>query len=317
MAERTVGIFGWMTVLLLTGCEPEDALAEDDDVDLRQLQANGFAFNGFNFNGFAWNGTSMAGATLAASGSSDWVQLKKIGLPGDAVGVDSWVTGSQLFVKSDLGAVLSGASVANSKFTFDLVEGKAKKKVIKVLSAARLSPGSDVWLYDADIKEGGGEFGPLCVDNDGKRTKAILLSEVWSPTGARSAGVSEPLTFACRGAALAKCVELGYRPWAGASLREYHQACTRMIRADYCGDALSHTVDGTPIHILDAIGVQNQDPNVDYVVEAEWGPGGAVCLNPGNTRLPNQDIECQLPVCGPSSFASGGLIQSGKVLSGP
>ena len=66
--------------------------------------------------------------------------------------------------------------------------------------------------------------------------------------------------------------------------------------------------------VLDQIGVQNKDPYIKYAVEAEWGPNGAVCLNPGNTRLANQSIGCQIPTCG-TSFASGGLIQSGKITS--
>jgi hypothetical protein len=124
------------------------------------------------------------------------------------------------------------------------------------------------------------------------------------------------VTFACRTAALAKCVEFGYRPWSvksGTSLADHHQACTRMVRADYCGTGQAHTVSGTPVHVLDKLGVQTADPNVPYVVEAEWGPNGATCLNPANTRLPNQAIGCNLPTCG-GSFASGGLIQSGKLV---
>ena len=86
-----------------------------------------------------------------------------------------------------------------------------------------------------------------------------------------------------------------------------------MVRADYCGDGVTHTTNGTPIHVLDALGVQTVDAGVNYVVEAEWGPDGATCLNGSNTRHADQNIECDIPACG-SSFASGGLIQSGKVL---
>ena len=50
-----------------------------------------------------------------------------------------------------------------------------------------------------------------------------------------------------------------------------------------------------------------------YAVEAEWGPDGATCLNGSNARHPELNIACDIPACG-ASFASGGLIQSGKML---
>ena len=51
------------------------------------------------------------------------------------------------------------------------------------------------------------------------------------------------LTLACEGGAITKCIRWGYQPWAqhsGSSLKELHQACTRMARADYCGTGLGH-----------------------------------------------------------------------------
>ncbi|MBL8974013.1 MAG: hypothetical protein JNK56_25700, partial [Myxococcales bacterium] len=49
----------------------------------------------------------------------------------------------------------------------------------------------------------------------------------------------------------------------------------------------------------------------------EWGPDGAVCLNPANTRLPDVEVACAdlLPPCG-EDFAAGGLLQSGKLVGG-
>jgi hypothetical protein len=174
-------------------------------------------------------------------------------------------------------------------------------------------------LYNIDVFGEDIGWGPACTDANGFPTQSILLDDVWNPkTGAKiSPRPAGAMTMACRGAALAKCVEFGYAPWkvqAGVSLADYHQACTRMVRADYCGDGQTHTVNGTKIHVLDQIGVQKVDPWAKYVIEAEWGPDGAVCLNPSNTRLANQTIGCKLPTCG-TSFASGGLIQSGKLVA--
>jgi hypothetical protein len=84
------------------------------------------------------------------------------------------------------------------------------------------------------------------------------------------------------------------------------------VRADYCGDGTPHTTDGVTVNFIDDLDIQKIDPATPFVVEAEWEPGGAVCLNPDNTRLPNPSITCtDLPVCG-EQFASGGLVQTGK-----
>ena len=87
-------------------------------------------------------------------------------------------------------------------------------------------------------------------------------------------------TFGCRGTAIAKCVELGYKPWKTVGttlLRNHHVACTRMIRADYCGDGKSWTVDGTPINVYDNLGIQTDAAT--YPTDAEWLTTGARCIN--------------------------------------
>ena len=102
------------------------------------------------------------------------------------------------------------------------------------------------------------------------------------------------MTFACQGYALYKCVALGYAPWVnfdGQSLADYHQACTRMIRADYCGDGRSWTKDGTWINLYDNISLQQDE--ADWAMEAEWTPLGARCLS--HQRI--QSRKHQMPDC--------------------
>jgi hypothetical protein len=92
------------------------------------------------------------------------------------------------------------------------------------------------------------------------------------------------VTIACTNGAIAKCIRLGYKPWKDAPdrpMRALHQACTRMIRADYCGDGRTHTKDGTNIDVFDSYGVQRRaetDPAIE-VFEAAWDADGAVYLN--------------------------------------
>jgi hypothetical protein len=122
-----------------------------------------------------------------------------------------------------------------------------------------------------------------------------LATGAWSDTG--------EITFACRPASIAKCVEIGYKPWLGYD--QEHLACVRMLRADYCGDGVAHTVNGTPINVYDHAGVQVDTEA--WPVDAEWTPDGAACVNHyrGGTE-PSCYAEKYSASCG--SFASGSLL---------
>lgn len=39
----------------------------------------------------------------------------------------------------------------------------------------------------------------------------------------------------------------------GESPRDYHQVCTRMVCADYCGNGIGHTQNSTPIDVYDRL----------------------------------------------------------------
>ena len=67
---------------------------------------------------------------------------------------------------------------------------------------------------------------------------------------------SDGMTFACRDqSAMAKCLEHAkYRWWESSDDDVRHQACVRMLRADYCGDGVAHTVNGTVLDVEDVAG---------------------------------------------------------------
>ena len=62
------------------------------------------------------------------------------------------------------------------------------------------------------------------------------------------------------------------------SLDELHQSCVRAVRADYCGNGVSHTRNGTPIDVYDVLGIQNPDNIGGNTVEADWRSDGAYCI---------------------------------------
>ena len=109
----------------------------------------------------------------------------------------------------------------------------------------------------------------------------FLLEAATTPSGDYQAAEGV-YSLQCTSGASGKCVRWGYKPWAtgpdGRSLWDHHQACTRMARADYCGNGTSHTKDGTTINMYDPLGIQLSDPSPDFSFEAAWGPQGALCV---------------------------------------
>jgi len=295
----------------------EGFVSEPEAVSPRLTQWNDFRLNDFRLNDFRLNSVRFNDFRLNGDTTSVYIETYGYDLAGGDYVYDGGLSGGMLRINSD-GGTIDEWDVENTIIDFKVVQnGVTTWKEVWIKLADPIAPNSDVWVYNLDLRVGGGPWESLCKDGNGNPTQALLIGDAWNPTtGAKiSPRPTNVVTFACRTAALAKCVEFGYRPWAsknGVALANYHQACTRMVRADYCGTGQAHTVNGTPIHVLDTLGLQTQSPNTPYAVEAEWGPNGAVCLNPGNTRLANQTIGCSIPTCG-ASFASGGLIQSGKL----
>jgi hypothetical protein len=118
--------------------------------------------------------------------------------------------------------------------------------------------------------------------------RALAVPGVWDESGARGEKKGK-FTFACENGAIAKCVEWGYKPWAtkgGRSLAELHQACTRMARADYCGDGRSHTREDNLIDMYDGLNVLTRatESSAAWDVkrasfEAAWSAEGATCMS--------------------------------------
>jgi len=102
-----------------------------------------------------------------------------------------------------------------------------------------------------------GAVTPYCVDGSG----AVPLKGRWTSTGLH---VDDNLiSFACPDAVAFKCTDWGYIAGnaPGSDAWNHHQACTRMARADYCGDGKPHTFDETRIVIRDMY--PGAEPNLD------------------------------------------------------
>jgi len=128
---------------------------------------------------------------------------------------------------------------------------------------------------------------PCVATGEVPNPRALAMSGTWDATGAHHPAARK-LTFACENGVISKCAQWGYKPWLsvnGRSLADHHQACTRMARADYCGDGTSHTQEGTLIDYYDSLGVTSRTTEVSQrwnpalaSFEAAWAPDGAWCL---------------------------------------
>jgi hypothetical protein len=85
----------------------------------------------------------------------------------------------------------------------------------------------------------------------------------------------------CSSGAIGKCIRWGYAPWPTSSgkptTRELHDACVRMVRADYGGDGATATRDGTWIAFCDRAGIRPCSGGA-LDLEAAWSSAGAACV---------------------------------------
>lgn len=173
--------------------------------------------------------------------------------------------------------MLGDGSGAQRRIRIDGVERDAK------------DPAGEIVLYalsEQDPESGG--WRNLCLPDAEGRRLGFPLPGAFTPDG-RYEPAHAGILLTCTGGAEGKCIRFGYKPWGfgsnNISLAPYYQACVRLVRADYCGDGIGHTRDGTPIDIFDKIGIPRDEPAPDMTFEAAWGPDGAVCVR--RTRLPD------------------------------
>jgi hypothetical protein len=246
-------------------------------VSLNGRKPNGPVLNGRKPNGTALDGlnvvsVSLSGATLAG-GLLSGVSLSK----------------SSFSATTLLRKALSGTGLAGAVFTANLSDGTTLPLTID--SVALLpAPNNDLYGYGVSYKTASGTQALCGREPDGSAVLAVPVSGTFNyaqgvPGGGSYTATTSSFTFACRHYAIAKCMEFGYAPWktrSGSSLQNAWVACTRMLRADYCGDGTSNTVDGTVIDVYDRYGIQTVSVP-SWPVEAEWNAAGAVCLTPNIT----------------------------------
>lgn len=308
----------------------------DDDVEVEVSSSEliGESMNGRSLNGRHLNGSQLGDAVQWASSFIAWT---------DSGPANVWLDGSQLVGRSLIRwGALSGGDFEGAVFSARSDTGK--HVWLRVGEVIEPAAGSAVWRYAiefryqgdwfpmclADALTGEGLNGPLlngdtlndAIENgDVVVLPSIPVGGYWNYEQGVDGGGSKIestvlFTFACTQiGAIGKCVEAGYEPWEvstdGTPLAIEHEACVRLLRADYCGDGTPHTVDGTWVNVYDLAGVQ--DDTEAWPAEAEWDQDGARCVT-SNLRMA-QPVACfdalYDPSCGsPADWDGGTLLVS-------
>ena len=285
----------------------------DEEITFRGLaengrELNGAVLNGRFLNGRFLNGRFLNGKALGAGGTRvNGAQTSQVNLNGTALSNIQIVNGSLLSAHDGVETKI-GAQLANTvfKINFDPLTDGGGDMTFKITNVVQSAVQPDVYFHTVDQLNPDSVFETVCRDGGGLPTQAIALPGTWDPTNAvRQPGVGK-FTWACRGAALAKAVEWGYKPWVNAELNEAHQAAMRMIRADYFGNGVTHTTNGNAIDVSDKWGIQLSDTS--WPIEAKWGPNGAVCLNtPRKLSWPRNSMPeaTALPYCTDNGLVDG------------
>jgi hypothetical protein len=296
----------WIVLLstwAMLGCQGELALEPEP---FKTLQQEGVVSNGTNLNGTNLNGTNLNGTNLNSFrlGGLSVQSVQLVGSMFQGTSSNGVPMQGTDFVGVELDGQTSGGSVVRLR-----------------IDAATTGTGTnqDVWLYTVSYKDRPGHWSPICKDENQQAVAAVAVAGRWDygqgvPGGGSHIAEAGTVTLGCRGAGIAKCVEIGYKPWVslnGVSLANHHQACTRMMRADFCGNGQPYTREGTLINVYDSLGVQQDTQN--WIFESEWGTHGARCMgvyNRAKLQLPcyleNLLTDCALI----PSFQGGTLLMT-------
>jgi hypothetical protein len=291
----------------LTLARQNQMLNEPNTVLLNGRTLNGRTLNGSDLTGVIIS-VRYAGATLSSGAALSGVVAEASKLKGTAGGV------------TYEGTAFVGATFVGNMG--DSSGGTSSTVTLKVQSVtAAPSPNADLLLHTVNYYDTAtSTWRPACLDSAGNAVPALALPGRWDYRSATAGGGkythdSTVFTFACTSGAIGKCALWGYRPWAtrnGEALSFYHQACTRMVRADYCGDGTSHTTNGTVIDLYDKLGIQ-QDTST-WTLEAQWTPTGAHCFKAKNraTTVPrcyssSYETSCSTP------WATNGILMMTEI----
>lgn len=296
----------------LGACAFEEANIDSGSVAV--VIPNGQDLNGQDLNGQNLNGQNLNGGAINTLGKSlVWAEYRHVKLDNHDELRSTELQGSEL-IGHEHHHTFRGEDFAGAR-----LEGRSDTgRNVKLMITDVIPPtgGSDVWHYMVEYKDLDHHWYPLCHDANLTGFAAIAVDGWWNYQQGTNHGGDKSVdgdhfTFACPLiGAIGKCVDAGYEPWDDA-LEQDHEACVRLLRADYCGDGISHTTNGALVNIYDNDGIQGDTET--WTAEGEWDADGARCITPHiREAMPVTCYDQKLdPTCGnPPDWDGGSLIVS-------
>lgn len=285
------------TMALLLGCSgPPTELCADGQPDCAEaLQLASRTFQSRTFQGRSFQSRTFQGTQAAVSTVQ---QLKLGGVPVESVRL----AGTVLWGVVD-GRTISGADFVGATVTETAPDGAVFESTISAIQPDPQDSSGEVLLYTLTAYDSGtGTVRNVCDPDSYGGQWATPVYGSWDTTGAHIQSTTQ-FMFGCTSGVVAKCIRWGYKPWksvSGTSLSGYHQACTRMARADYCGDGTTHTENGTLIDVYDDLGIQLKAPfelTSPLVFEGAWTTRGAYCITKDRwlklLQVPSVTLDCK------------------------
>ena len=281
-ANGLIGVGVALAVSVGTGCSPKDLQGISDQdiaaqwqerewdngIELNGVSLNGISYNGISYNGISYNGISYNGISyngISYNGTSLTATRADVGVEVD----------STAFTGVDMNGVLTNGGALAMRIqsvTWNSVAGQY------LYTVKYYNDDSHSWEW-------------MCgTDAGGVPIAAMPILKAYVHPNYDLDPIQNRFTFGCVNAAVAKCALWGYQPWNTSKLDSYnsdyrfrdlglwHQTCQRLVRADYCGNGVPHTRNGTPIDVYDEVGIQAPDNVGGNTVEADWRPDGAYCI---------------------------------------
>ncbi len=235
------------------------------------------------FSGLLFSESAPAGSNPSNRKQLNSIALDRIRLAGKNL-AEASIDSGELRAKNSEGKELGGQDLLGALLSGIDYSGKEFKLRISAIASDAEQTALPLYQFDF-FKNSDQSWKSVCLPDTQGQTRAFLLPGNYDPSGVFKASCTR-FSLACTISAAAKCIRWGYPPWEsrdGVKLWDYHQACTRMVRADYLGNGETHTHDGIQIFFVDTLGINSGPPPQGMQFEAAWGPLGAVYA--ARTRL--------------------------------
>jgi hypothetical protein len=174
------------------------------------------------------------------------------------------------------GRILHSPDLTGAGLIISTPTGAAKIRITAVERDPDAKSG-DVWLHTMLWEQTDGSTQNVCQPGPDGRRQGFPIANHMRADGGIEPTAAEIFELVCTSGARGKCVRFGYRPWEPDE-RELYAACTRMVRADYCGDAVATTRNGMLIDLYDDRRIEAADNDPAQEFEAGWTAHGAVCV---------------------------------------